>query len=619
MQAILAAAPNVHVVTSVDEIFQIVCEQLQNGVGEVAYDLADGRRIVEASVVQVTNGIAVNFPEPYMRRREPNCMVIADKGPSDKPRYAERFGTPFDGLRAETHAWLGQQSLLVIPFFAGNQPSNMGAPVVAIIPRNAAFFAFGLVLLQGVLSAEEIAAEFKPQGGIYVAPVFRHTHFEGKQVVVHDRQDEFHEMYAYNLYPGPSAKKGVYGMLLRMGRRSGFVVPHCSTGEVTTPYDNTLVMNHSGPSGAGKSEHLLEFVRNEDGSVDIATHSVSGRVITLDTFTTCRIRPLCDDMAVCPVDTNSWYDAENGWFLRLDTVLDYGTVPSLEKLIIHPPGPLMFLSINAQPGATALPWDHTEDSPGKRCPNPRVIIPRDWMPNVVDGPARVAIRSLGIRTPFCTKEMPSYGIVGMMHELPPGVFWIWQLVSPRGHQNPSVLDESGDNTEGVGSYFPFACGTQVSHANLLLNCIRQGRGIQYYLLPNQCIGVWKVGFWPQWIAREILARRGNKRLPRRLIQPARFSTLLGNTFTGLKLEGRSIPDDLLNVDQQPDVGAEAYDAGAERLYEMFVRFLKPYLTSDGEPIQELDPLGQELIRCFLRRGTVEDFAKILPYQVEETA
>ena len=48
---------------------------------------------------------------------------------------------------------------------------------------------------------------------IYVAPLFRHTHFDGQAGGGAQPRPKSHEMFAYNLYPGPSAKKGVYGML----------------------------------------------------------------------------------------------------------------------------------------------------------------------------------------------------------------------------------------------------------------------------------------------------------------------------------------------------------------------------------------------------------------------
>jgi hypothetical protein len=41
------------------------------------------------------------------------------------------------------------------------------------------------------------------------------------------------------------------------------------------------------------------------------------------------------------------------------------------------------------------------------------------LPNVIDTLVEVDVRSFGVRTPACTKENPSYGIMGIFHVLPP--------------------------------------------------------------------------------------------------------------------------------------------------------------------------------------------------------
>ncbi len=97
----------------------------------------------------------------------------------------------------------------------------MGCPALLVAPRNAGFFAGGLADLQGFIPASEVPEGFTPKAIIYLAPTFRHTHFEGKQMVVHNRLDSVYEMFSYNLYPGPSAKKGVYGVLLHIGEQEG--------------------------------------------------------------------------------------------------------------------------------------------------------------------------------------------------------------------------------------------------------------------------------------------------------------------------------------------------------------------------------------------------------------
>ena len=64
-----------------------------------------------------------------------------------------------------------------------------------------------------------------------------------------------HEMFAYNLYPGPSAKKGVYGILIDQGEQEGWVTAHCSAVQVVTPYDNVLTIMHEGGQRRGQERN----------------------------------------------------------------------------------------------------------------------------------------------------------------------------------------------------------------------------------------------------------------------------------------------------------------------------------------------------------------------------
>ena len=82
---------------------------------------------------------------------------------------------------------------------------------------------------------------------------------------MHNRMAELHEIHSLNLYPGPSAKKGVYGVLLTIGESEGWITAHGSTVEVVTPYDNIVTIMHEGASGGGKSEMLEHVQRQADG------------------------------------------------------------------------------------------------------------------------------------------------------------------------------------------------------------------------------------------------------------------------------------------------------------------------------------------------------------------
>ena len=295
-------------------------------------------------------------------------------------------------------------------------------------------------------------------------------------------------------------------------------------------------------------------------------------------------------------------DAEEAWFLRVNHIDHYGTDPSYERLSIHPPEPLLFMNIVATPGATCLIWEHVEDAPGVPCPNPRVIVPRRLVAGIVDDAATVDVRSFGIRTPPCTAAEPSYGIPGLLHVLPPALAWLWRLVAPRGYSNPSITVDAGLTSEGVGSYWPFATGRQVVQANLLLRQIRNTPATRFTLSPNQHVGAWRVGFMPQWIAREYLARRSGARFRPDQLNPARCP-LLGYALRSMQIEGALIPQELLQVELQSEVGEAGYDAGDAELRAFFAATLRPYLKES-----DLEPLGRSIIEAALDECSVEQFA-----------
>jgi hypothetical protein len=266
--------------------------------------------------------------------------------------------------------------------------------------------------------------------------------------------------------------------------------------------------------------------------------------------------------------------------------------------------PLVFLNIEGVPGSTCLIWEHIMDEPGKPCPNPRVIMPRQFVPNVVNEAVEVDIRSFGVRTPPCTKESPSYGIIGLFHVLPPSLAWLWRLVAPRGHDNPSITDSEGMTSEGVGSYWPFATGKLVDQANLLLDQVVNTPSTRYLLIPNQYIGAYKVEFMPQWIAREYMARRGSAKMRPEQMVPSRCS-LLGHSLQSLKVDGSCLPKGILQPNLQLEVGNDGYDAGAKILTEFFKKELEKFLTP------ELNPLGRKIIECCMDNGSIDDYTNLI--------
>ena len=612
LKAVLDSGVKYIVPESRSQLLSLAMLDEKNDYVEISYDVPGKGNVVEATVAKCKNGLAVNYMDKYMRRRDPDCMVVADDGNTDKPRYRDTYGEDFNPLRATTFEWLKTQDLIIMPFMSGGK--DLGYQSLLVAPMNAGFFAGGLADLQDFIPADEIPENFSPKAIIYLAPPFRHTHFNGKQVVVHNRLDNMHELYSYNLYPGPSAKKGIYGVLLTIGELEGWITVHASSVKVITPYENVISIMHEGASGGGKSE-MLEYIHREgDGRIVLSQNTVTKEKTYIEIQEECQLLPVTDDMALChPSDQNDSKklvvrDAEEGWFLRINHITHYGTDPHYEKLCIHPQEPLIFLNMHGMPNSTCLIWEHTEDEPGKPCPNPRVIMPRRFIPGIVNEPVEIDIRSFGVRTPPCTKEQPSYGIMGIFHILPPALAWLWRLVAPRGHANPSIIDSEGMSSEGVGSYWPFATGKMVDQANLLLEQIISTPNTRFILIPNQHIGAHKVGFTGQWIAREYLARRGGAKFrPEQLVESR--CPLLGYSLETLKIDSHFLLKRYLQPNLQSEVGNEGYDAGAKMLYDFFKKELTQFLTPD------LNPLGRKIIECCLNDGTLQDYIDLMPFRM----
>ncbi len=613
LRTALAGCPNIFYPDSKEELYELCFGTSGGGVHIVGYTVPGHGYIQEAEVVRCKNGSSVNFTEEYMRRRDPNCMYIGDDLPTDKPRFSEVWGMNFGDLRAATMNWLSEQPMIVMPVSVGGK--YHGYTCLVVCPANAAFFAYALANIQDFVSINDIEEGYKPRSIIYVAPPFRHTHFAGKQAVVHCRSQELHEVFSYNLYPGPSAKKGVFSILLDIGEHEGWITNHASATLLQTPYENEVVFMHEGASGGGKSEMLEQIRREADNRVLLAKHTITGEEFFLNLGDTCDIFPIADDMVMAHPDMQtdsgklSIADAENGWFLRVDGDNYYGNIPLYERISIHPEEPLEFFNIDGTPGATCLIWEHTIENNGKPCSNPRVIIPRNMIDNIIPGNEAldVDIRSFGVRMPPSSRDNPNYGVMGFVQIVPPALAWLWRLVSPRGFKNPSIAESSpgsGLSAEGVGSYWPFATGQKVVQANMLLHQIVDTPNTLNILIPNQHIGVYNIGFKAEWITREYLARRTGQVKAKHLVEAR--CPLFGYSLDEMKIDGQYIRQTFLRPEMQSRVGDDGYDECAKILTDFFKQELQQFL------VPELDPLGRQIIELCLNDAPLEEYLKLTP-------
>ncbi len=117
--SLLSSAKSVNVVFDLKKL-EDLSAPLKDQFFDVEYILPGGKIVKEAYVTNVKNGVVANYYEDYMRRRDPDTMLIGDNLPTDKPTYKEEYKKDFSTLRKETLDWLKDQELIIVPFISGN-------------------------------------------------------------------------------------------------------------------------------------------------------------------------------------------------------------------------------------------------------------------------------------------------------------------------------------------------------------------------------------------------------------------------------------------------------------------------------------------------------------------
>lgn len=77
----------------------------------------------------------------------------------------------------------------------------------------------------------------------------------------------------------------------------------------------------------------------------------------------------------------------------------------------------------------------------------------------------------------------------------------------------------------------------------------------------------------------------------------------------MKVDGTFLPKGFLQVNHQPEVGNEGYEAGAEILSTFFKRELEKFVTPD------MDPLGKRIIECCMGDGILQDYLGLIPMKL----
>lgn len=114
---ILAGCKSYKVFNSVEQLAIAAVGGENSNSFEVKYELPNHDIVTEAVIHRVKNGISANYTEAYMRRRDPDTMLIGDNLPTDKERFSNKMGYDFDELRKETISWLQSQDLALVFLF----------------------------------------------------------------------------------------------------------------------------------------------------------------------------------------------------------------------------------------------------------------------------------------------------------------------------------------------------------------------------------------------------------------------------------------------------------------------------------------------------------------------
>jgi len=93
-EELLANAPSVSFAHTLEDLKKAACGSEENTTWNVSYTLPDGREVLEAEVVRVKNGVSANYIEPYMRRRDPKSLYVADERTSESPGSMITFPSP---------------------------------------------------------------------------------------------------------------------------------------------------------------------------------------------------------------------------------------------------------------------------------------------------------------------------------------------------------------------------------------------------------------------------------------------------------------------------------------------------------------------------------------------
>ena len=126
---LVSRAPSVAVPDSLKDLEDLAVRDADEaGWHQVAYEVPGKGRGVGGDRLPGRTA-SRELPEPYMRRRDPDCMVIGDERPTDKPTYRGpvRQGVRSGARRKRSSGWTAR-TWPCFPFAAGDRRQGASMP-----------------------------------------------------------------------------------------------------------------------------------------------------------------------------------------------------------------------------------------------------------------------------------------------------------------------------------------------------------------------------------------------------------------------------------------------------------------------------------------------------------
>ena len=103
LHAALMKCRSIAYIETQEELDELVFGPTHSSRYDVVYNIVGKGSVKEAEVIRCKNGASVNFMEDYMRRRDPNSMVISD----DPTSRVFSIGSAIPSRRCGRRRWTG--------------------------------------------------------------------------------------------------------------------------------------------------------------------------------------------------------------------------------------------------------------------------------------------------------------------------------------------------------------------------------------------------------------------------------------------------------------------------------------------------------------------------------